>query len=340
MKTRPASHAGSWYEDRPSTLASELDGWLARVPEALDGSDLPIPDARAIIAPHAGYSYSGPCAAWAYKALDLSQAKRVFVLGPSHTYYLRGCGLTTFAKYSTPFGDLTVDQPVTKQLAETGLFSSIPPHRDVQEHSLEMHLPYLWRRLEQTLGGSEGFPTIIPILVGDLSEKEEASFGLLLAPYLQDVHNAFIVSSDFCHWGDRFSYRPQYRTDGVLWNPDERYESDGSADEPGVLKMEPNPMVKPDTPIHEYIKLLDDMAKGAIETGDHSQYFGLLKKTKNTVCGRHPIGVLMAAMATLANKGLEEGKGRFKFVKYDRSSLVIDPVTDSSVSYASAYAVV
>ncbi|KXX74573.1 Protein MEMO1 [Madurella mycetomatis] len=113
MGTREASHAGSWYEDDAGELSSQLDKFLDSVPATLDDSGLPIPGARVIIAPHAGYSYSGPCAAWAYKALDLSAAKRVFVLGPSHTYYLRGCALTTFDKYATPFGDLIVDKATT-----------------------------------------------------------------------------------------------------------------------------------------------------------------------------------------------------------------------------------
>jgi len=72
----------------------------------------------------------------------------------------------------------------------------------------------------------------------------------------------------------------------------------------------------------------------SIETGKHDSFIQELKSTGNTVCGRHPIGVVMAALETLE----AEGKGKFKFVRYARSG---DPAdyTDSSVSYASAYAV-
>ncbi|OAX79871.1 AmmeMemoRadiSam system protein B, partial [Emergomyces africanus] len=74
MPSREATHAGSWYSDHEPTLSNQLDKWLAQVPDQLPGiGHLPVPGARIIIAPHAGYSYSGPCAAWAYKALDLSQ---------------------------------------------------------------------------------------------------------------------------------------------------------------------------------------------------------------------------------------------------------------------------
>lgn len=72
----------------------------------------------------------------------------------------------------------------------------------------------------------------------------------------------------------------------------------------------------------------------AIETGKHDTFTQELKTTGNTVCGRHPIGVVMAGLEKLE----VEGKGKFKFVRYERSS---DPedYTDSSVSYASAYAI-
>ncbi|KAK3690309.1 MEMO1 family [Podospora appendiculata] len=362
MRTRQASHAGSWYEASPTWLSSDLDKWLAQVPDRLDGDSLPVPGARVIIAPHAGYSYSGPCAAWAYKALDLRGAKRVFVLGPSHTYYLRGCALTSFGKYRTPFGDLVVDREVTEKLDETGDFQEIPDYSDVEEHSLEMHLPYLWKRLQQTFGNdSSRFPLIVPILVGDLAVKQEKHFGQLLAPYLKDPENAFIISSDFCHWGKRFHYRPIYYADGVLRNIDAEVDkvargetaavikTNGNANgkrgaeqepaPPGILKIAPISIVKPDTPIHEFIKTLDDLSIDAVKTGVHDKFFKAIHDSGNTVCGRHPIGVVMAGLEALAKDGLEEGKGRFEFVQYQRSNLVSD-VKDFSVSYASAYAII
>ncbi|KAL2194143.1 MEMO1 family [Corynascus similis CBS 632.67] len=334
MGTREASHAGSWYEGDPEELSSQLDEFLHRVPAKLDDTQLPIPDARVIIAPHAGYSYSGPCAAWAYKALDLSSAKRVFILGPSHTYYLRGCALTTFDKYETPFGDLTVDKATTSELRKTGRFSDMPPRREVDEHSLEMHIPYLWKRLEQTFGtDASQYPPIVPILVGNASEEEEKSWGELLSKYLKDPETAWIVSSDFCHWGSRFSYRPEFHGGAVrdLDNKDE------------VLRVSPDwsqAAANPKNPeIHEVIKVLDQMAIDAVESGAHSEFYKVIRQTRNTVCGRHPIGVIMAALETVAQVDAGGKTGKFKFVQYQRSNLVRKE-RDFSVSYASAYAVV
>ncbi|KAK8104698.1 uncharacterized protein PG998_011731 [Apiospora kogelbergensis] len=321
--TRKDSHAHSWYEGDPEQLSSTLDEFLADVPNDIEGKALPIKGARTIIAPHAGYSYSGPCAAWAYKSLDLSTAKRVFILGPSHTYYLQGCALTTYAKYATPLGNLAVDADMLQQLRATGQFDDIDRQSDVAEHSLEMHLPFLYKRLAQTFASEAEYPTIVPILVGDNKGPEEKQFGALLAPYLNDPQNVFIVSSDFCHWGSRFSYT-KYAPEGKIENLQSLTRSSGAVGNP---------------PIHESIKLLDQLAMDAVASGKHDEFVGNLARTKNTVCGRHPIGVTMAALEVLAKDHAGPDTHRFKFVQYQRSGLV-ESANDSSVSYASAYAIV
>ncbi|KAI0598459.1 MEMO1 family [Biscogniauxia sp. FL1348] len=327
--TREASHAYSWYEGDPDTLSKQLDGFLADVPNSINNSNVPITGAKIVIAPHAGYSYSGPCAAWAYKCLDLSKAKRIFVLGPSHTYYLRGCALTTFAKYETPFGELTVDADVIQKLRDTGKFQDISRRNDVEEHSLEMHLPYLHKRIITASSPSpqQQQPTIVPILVGDNSGPEEKEFGALLAPYLADPEAAAVVSSDFCHWGARFGY--------TAYAP--------GGDTAGLQSLTRRSATPSDPPVHESIRLVDQEAMDAVASGSHDAFVDNLRRTKNTVCGRHPIGVAMAALEVLARDAGADGNGperfRFKFVQYQRSSLVED-YSDSSVSYASAYAVV
>ncbi|CAN8100816.1 unnamed protein product [Discula destructiva] len=326
--TREATHAGSWYEGRANVLANQLAQFLDDVPTTIDDKELPIAKARVIIAPHAGYSYSGPCAAWAYKSLDLSSAKRVFLLGPAHAYYLAGSALTTFAAYETPFGELTVDAETIAALRATGKFSDIPPHRDEDEHSLEMHLPYLWKRLEQTHGGSTSdstWPKIVPILIGDNNGRKEKEFGALLAPYLRDPENAFIVSSDFCHWGSRFRYTAYVPAADRL----DELQSCGGQTRASALP----------TPIHEGIRVLDQLAMDAVASGRHDAFVDNLAETGNTVCGRHPIGVTMAALEVVAGGEVSAEKGKFTFVRYERSSLV-ERVSDSSVSYAAAYAVI
>ncbi|KAF2501539.1 UPF0103-domain-containing protein [Lophium mytilinum] len=333
MPTRRATHAGSWYSSSKSELSAELDGWLDAVPSSAkgigtesskqDAASLPSEGARAIIAPHAGYSYSGPAAAWAYKALDLSKTKRIFLLGPSHHHYLSGCALSQCDTLETPLGNLQVDKATVAELHRKGSFDKMSRSVDEAEHSLEMHLPYIYKVLSRTFSTPSSFPPITPILVGATTATSESAYGALLAPYLADPTSTFIISSDFCHWGARFRYTYyQPRTGPAV---DLR-----SSDRPPA-----------DPPLHASIAAVDHLCMDAVESGVHAAFLEVLADTENTVCGRHPIGVVMAAVEALEKGGEVErgsGKGRFRFVRYERSSDCVS-VRDSSVSYCSAFAV-
>lgn len=155
-------------------------------------------------------------------------------------------------------------------------------------------------------------------MIGNTDARAEAHYGSLLAPYLSDPSNVFVISSDFCHWGSRFRYT-YYQT----------------PDSPSGISLKSNSKVSSGFSIHESIAAVDKESMDTVEAGSYKDFLQQLKDTGNTVCGRHPIGVFLAAVEQAE---LEEGKGRFKFVRYERSSLVED-VRDSSVSYASAVAV-
>ncbi|KAF4470776.1 hypothetical protein FALBO_2328 [Fusarium albosuccineum] len=323
MATRPAKKAGLWYNGDPKVLKQELQEYLAAVPESVDEVPVPIPGARVVIAPHAGYDYSGPCAAWAYKSLDLSQAKRVFVLGPSHTYYLEGCAVSVFGEYETPFGNLVVDQEMVQEVKEAGAMDDIFRLKEVQEHSLEMHMPYLYLRCEETFGSPDKFPKIVPLLIGDNKGPEEKAVGEVLLPYLKDTENAFIISSDFCHWGPDFGYTVYSKSNS-----------------PGdLVPLGETDPVPSGPPIHETIRVIDEAAMDAIKSGSHDAFRASLEETGNSVCGRHPIGVVMAALELLVKEPEYKDKGRLSIIQYNRSNLVRRP-NEFSVSYVSAYAVV
>nr|XP_054757924.1 protein MEMO1-like [Lytechinus pictus] len=172
------------------TLSGELDGWLSKADQCSR--------ARAIIAPHAGYSYSGACGAYAYKQVDPTNIERVFILGPSHHVYLPGCALSTCTKYETPLYNLQVDQTVNRELMKTKMFETMSVQVDEDEHSIEMHLPYIAKVMERRRGNF----TIVPVLVGALDGKKEQEYGRFFSSYLADPSNLFVVSSDFCHWGE------------------------------------------------------------------------------------------------------------------------------------------
>lgn len=141
--------------------------------------------------------------------------------------------------------------------------------------------------------------TIVPILVGSLNPEQEAQYGSLLATYFMDPANLFVISSDFCHWGQRFSYTYYDRSHG---------------------------------PIHKCIEHLDKQGMDIIETLSPSAFTDYLRKYNNTICGRHPIGVMLGAIKALQDQGFKNMS--FKFLKYAQSSQCLD-MEDSSVSYAS-----
>ena len=339
-KTRQASHAGSWYTDDRSELDASLAEWLEDVdasalPQPLsvcektpDSEALPLPisNCRAIIGPHAGYAYSGPAAAYAYRAIDVKDVERVFILGPSHHVYLDGCAVSACEQYATPLGNLTIDRKITEELKATGKFSTMTQSEDEDEHSIEMHLPYIYKVFE-------GRPiTIVPILVGAISTSKENVYGKLLAPYLKDKRNFFVVSSDFCHWGSRFRYT---------------YYRPSSSSAPTQLSSRSPRSAYESTPIHQSIRELDEAGIFAIthpfnsdgtqaKTAEQARqaFAEYLAATKNTVCGRHPIGVLLAALAELETR--EGVSSECRFTRYEQSSACTTP-QDSSVSYASAY---
>jgi AmmeMemoRadiSam system protein B len=73
------------------------------------------------------------------------RVKRIFVLGPSHHYYLTGCAISGHALLETPLGDLVVDRATNDELMSTGLFEVMSEEVDSDEHSIEMHLPYIYK---------------------------------------------------------------------------------------------------------------------------------------------------------------------------------------------------
>ncbi|CAG8584191.1 10604_t:CDS:2 [Racocetra fulgida] len=216
---------------------------------------------------------------------------------------------------------------IAPQLRQTGHFEEMSVIVDEEEHSIEMHLPYVYKILESKINSIK----IVPIMVGSLSESKEQLYGKILSSYLSDPSNLFVISSDFCHWGQRFSYT--YYSDSVNTT---------------YLPRKSNTPLS--IPIYKSIENLDREGMTIIEEMNHKEFHTYLSKTKNTICGRHPIGVLLSTIDALQNSQEktvteEEGKPnlpfdttkpRIRFVHYSQSSQVTRG-DDSSVSYASAY---
>lgn len=323
MANRRAGYAGSWYNGDGEQLDRELTSFLAAVnPTPEEDYTPPIGGCKAIIAPHAGYAYSGPTAAWAYKSIDTTGIKRVFVLGPTHVVYIDGCGISRCHSYQTPIGELPLDLATIKELGSTGQFKYMDLQTDEEEYSIEIHLPFIRKVFE----GKD--ISIVPILVGSIDREREESFGRALAPFLARDDTICVVSSDFCHWGTRFQYSFYYSSPPPSSIPAIRL-SRGNISEVSLSTR----------PIHESIHDLDHEAMELLTlrpSGAHQAHVNFaeyLARTRNTICGRHPIGVLLGALSGIEDMGKTP---KLKWVRYDRSSLCFT-MKDSSVSYASAY---
>lgn len=306
---RAASHSGSWYTAEPQRLEKEVD-------EYLEGSEGKIRGARVVVGPHAGYFYAGETLGKTYGALDLTGIDRVFIMGPSHHVYFKGYALTSACSaYETPFGDIPVDTAVVRTLTAGKLFRTMSLDVDEDEHSFEMHVPFLYRACS-TNGWK--VPKIVPIMISGSSAEFELALAESLKPYFADKANAFVVSTDFCHWGARFGYTA-YTPSGAM--------SD--------LAQQPS---KVSIPIYKSIEALDHKGMELLTQGSFVAFREYIQETGNTICGAKPLSVLLALMES-AKQSSYGTAGTLEWLAYAQSSQVKSP-RDSSVSYAAGYAIV
>ena len=197
---RPAV-AGSFYPARPAALRAAVEGYLRDA----GGAEGPAP--KAVIAPHAGYVYSGPVAASVYARLAplRGQIERVVLLGPAHRVRLRGLALPAAEAFETPLGRVEVDRAARALLR--GLAQVVESEAaHAEEHSLEVHLPFL----QATLGRFH----LVPLVVGDASPDEVAE---VLGRLWGGPETLIVVSSDLSHYLDYASARAvDARTTGAI----------------------------------------------------------------------------------------------------------------------------
>lgn len=177
--------AGQFYPANGDELAATVTTLLDEAGEHGDVAP------KAMIVPHAGYSYSGPVAASAYSRLRpyRHRYRRVILLGPCHRIPVNGMALSTADAFRTPLGDVPVDTSALLGIDLPGLSSFDATHQ--YEHSLEVHLPFLQAVLDNF--------SIVPIVVGDA--KARAVANLLDALWGGD-ETLIVVSSDLSHYLD------------------------------------------------------------------------------------------------------------------------------------------
>jgi len=199
---RKAVYAGQFYEKNEQALDKQIT-------EMFEGNNGPgaLPLSKrskkiqAIIAPHAGYQFSGACAAWAYKEIAEAEFAEVYIIiGPNHS----GTGnAISIAGYETPFGVVRVDQEFAKLLLEKNDELKIDEESHALEHSIEVQLPFLQFATKDKMHELK----IVPIILHDI---DYAKLGLDLKETIIESGKkvVIIVSSDFTHYGHNYHYIP------------------------------------------------------------------------------------------------------------------------------------
>lgn len=183
---RPAAVAGAFYPGEGAALAAEVAAHLgdARQPPAATRAP------KAIIAPHAGYMYSGAVAGSIYARLAplRGRVRRVVLAGPAHRVHLRGVAIPSAHAFATPLGEVVLDREALEALRALPCVE-VSDRAHALEHSLEVHLPFLQAVL--------GTFRLVPLVVGDASPEEAAR--VLDAVWGGD-ETLVVVSSDLSHY--------------------------------------------------------------------------------------------------------------------------------------------
>jgi hypothetical protein len=193
VRVRPAAVAGRFYPRDPEALAKLVDALLAKAPPARHRLR-PV----AVVAPHAGFRFSGLVAAAAYAHLSpwRGEIVRVVVLGPAHFTPLQGMALPSVEAFATPLGPVAVDDGARSAAAALpAVVVDDEPH--ASEHAIETQLPFLIR----TLGPAV---PVLPVVVGT---TPPAAVAAVLSALLDAPGTIAVVSTDLSHYLDRAQAR-------------------------------------------------------------------------------------------------------------------------------------
>ncbi len=186
LTTRRPAVAGQFYPANPTILRDMVNAYLETAPVRDLGN------VRAVIAPHAGYVYSGPIAGYSFKALVGKPRGRytVYLMGPAHYVPVNGVAIGLFDRFETPLGAVPVAMDEAQALIERGAPFQVNNQAHLPEHCLEVELPFLQMTLPDC--------RIVPMLFGRV---DPVVVGLDLAELLKDdPWRLVVVSSDLSHY--------------------------------------------------------------------------------------------------------------------------------------------
>lgn len=184
---REAVFAGLFYDANPEALSRQIENYLqsAKTSEAFSGKIL------GLIAPHAGYVYSGRVAASAYSLIRGKDYNSVIIIGPSHRFPFRGCSIYSRGGYKTPLGVAQIDEALAAKLSKASGFGYIPQAHE-QEHSVEVQVPFIQKTLPQA--------KIVPIIMGIPTKKTISTLASALSKIIEAESILIVASTDLSHF--------------------------------------------------------------------------------------------------------------------------------------------
>ena len=225
------------------------------------------------------------------------KSKGCFTRPFSSRLFQEPCITLPFEYYETPFGNIPVDVSTIKELLDEQckhgpVFKYMSEEIDEEEHSFEMHAPFIYYKGETAI---HGLPKIIPILISGMDGKLQEGIVNSLLPYLDNEENHFIISSDFCHWGSRFGYT-KYLSSGetTLDTLSDNITSLGSLHQKGLQ-------------IYKSIELLDKIALQIATNGSSAAWSKYIDISGNTICGQKPILIVLKLLEKYNNNSSLRG---------------------------------
>jgi len=249
--------SSGWYSQNKGLLTYQINNYFELAQNNFYVESDP-GKVRSLIVPHAGYYYSGLCAATAYQTLfesrnlyskDLKnkRIKRVILLAPSHRTFFNGVALPDYTTYQTTLGEIDVDMKAWHALAKSSLFKAFSDAH-AQEHAVEVQLPFLQQSIKNF--------KIVPLIIGYLKHYEHEEVCAMLSKIIDDK-TLVVVSSDFMHHGASYNYN--------------------------VF----------DKNILHQVRYVDSLAFEAISQKSLEAFNKVIHETKTTICGQDPIRILL-----------------------------------------------
>lgn len=221
---REPSASGMFYPGNPKTLKRDIEKYLGEaVFDPIAGNIV------GIISPHAGYMYSGPVAAYGYKAIAGRAYDTVIVIAPSHRKYFEGAAVIEEGGYKTPLGIVEVDEETAGMILKksTAVQSNIDAHKE--EHSLEVQIPFLQMVLKDF--------KLVPLIMGaqDFSTCEALSAGIYEAVKDNGKQILIVGSTDLSHY---YSYAHAVELDSIVTKRLDDFDMKGLVADLGKDKCE------------------------------------------------------------------------------------------------------